>query len=249
VGAGIRLTDAGQLFLRDADVILKRLARLETRLKGLAAAPTQPLILNVGAGNNVSGLLMPSLLIRFRSNHPNIQVNLRSGDKKTLEKFVRSGRVDVAIVTNPTGASEYIIEPFLTRQLVALVLANSPLAQKREISIGELAGHPLVIRGRKEGSKVLRILTSMERHGVKLNIYMYCGSANMLKTAVRETNGIGILYEDVVESDLSNGEFRLFRIPGLRLTAKISLVYRRHRPLSAPARDFLALLRQWRQRS
>jgi LysR family hydrogen peroxide-inducible transcriptional activator len=188
---------------------------------------------------------MPSLLIEFRSNHPNIQVNLRTGEKQALQKLVSSGKIEVGVVTNPTRISGLVVEPFLKRELVGLVLASSPLARKRELNVAELAHHPLVIRGRREGMKVARILSCIESRGIKPNVFMYCDSANMLKTAVRETNGIGILYDDVIESDLSNGNFRLLKLSGLRLAANVSLVYRRDRPRSAPARDFLELLRQW----
>ncbi len=61
--------------------------------------------------------------------------------------------------------------------------------------------------------------------------------------------GIGIMYRDQVKSELKAGSLKTLRIAGLkRLTGKSFIVYRKGRPLSHNALDYLALLGGPRQK-
>jgi LysR family cyn operon transcriptional activator len=246
LGRGIRLTDAGQVFLRDADAILKQLSKLEAKLKGLNSGPAQFPTLTVGAGRNVSVYMLPSLSIQFRKIHPDTKLDLRSGNKETLHRLLSKREVEIALVTNPKRPRGVVVEPLYRRELTALVCVKSPLARKRELSASDLIRFPLMIRGSREGNKANTFLHHMAKHRLTADIFMHCDSADTLRAAVRETNGIGLLYKEVRKDPMINGEFRTVRLNGLRLEAKVAIVYRKDKPLSLPARDFVALLRQWR---
>ena len=78
---------------------------------------------------------------------------------------------------------------------------------------------------------------------------MECESGQAIMTAVMKGMGIGILYRDQVESELEAGSLKTLRIAGLkRINGKSFIVYRKGRPLSHNALDYLALLGGPRQK-
>jgi hypothetical protein len=55
---------------------------------------------------------------------------------------------------------------------------------------------------------------------------------------------LGILFQDMLIQETRNKLFKILEIPGLALTVQSYIVYYKDRPLSLPAKDFLALLRK-----
>jgi DNA-binding transcriptional LysR family regulator len=66
---------------------------------------------------------------------------------------------------------------------------------------------------------------------------------------VKNKIGLGILFQDMLIQEIRNKLFKVLEIPGLALTVQSYIVYYKDRPLSLPARDFLALLRKRVHRS
>ena len=61
--------------------------------------------------------------------------------------------------------------------------------------------------------------------------------------------GLGFLYWELLKSDVQNGLFKTISIPDLNFKFTTFILYRRDKPLSANAQDFLALLCQRRHKS
>ena len=57
--------------------------------------------------------------------------------------------------------------------------------------------------------------------------------------------GVGIIYRDIVESEVKRGELKIIKVPELKLTVDTFTIYHKESKLSPNARDFLTLLREW----
>ena len=244
-GRGIRLTEAGSLFLKDINTILRQVERLETRLKGFAAPARKITSLKIGGGHNVSTHLLPLLLAQFRKSHPDVELDLKSHPSRVIENLVARGKLEIGLITHPARISDVALEPFRKRSLVAVVCAQNPLARKKAITVSDLAQLPLVIRGAHEAKNNRTIFSLIERHGWKPNVIMHCDSSEAVRTAVRETMGVGFLYEDLVKV-AGHEDFKTLKLTGVRLGTQIFIAYPKDKALSPPAQDFLLLLRQWR---
>jgi DNA-binding transcriptional LysR family regulator len=75
---------------------------------------------------------------------------------------------------------------------------------------------------------------------------MRCESSEAVKTQVKMGVGLGMLYQDLIESDLKSGDFQVIRVPKLDFDSKSCIVYRKDRALSPNTQKFLSLLRHWR---
>ena len=158
-------------------------------------------------------------------------------------------QVEIGVITNPSNSCLLQLLPCREENVVIVVSAKHPLAKKFELSLAEVAQAPLIIRKEREG-RPSEFLRQIESQGFKLNILMECDdSGEAIKIAVLKGMGIGILYRDQVESELKAGALKILRIAGLkRINSKSFVVYRKDRPLSQNALDYLALLHGPRQK-
>ena len=98
-------------------------------------------------------------------------------------------------------------------------------------------------------SRTEDLLKRVQKHGLKPNIVMSCDSADTVKNAVKNGMGLGILYRDFIESDISQGSLKIIRVPGLNFYINSFIVYRKEKRFSANAQDFLLVLREYAQKT
>jgi len=247
VGRQIELTREGQLVQADIREILLRVERLGQRFKQAAPAPTGG-SLAVGGSHAPSVALIPSLLARFKESHPHTQIIFRTKSSRGIEKLVLQSQAEIGVITNPSNSRLLRLLPCREENIVVVVSAKHPLAKKFELSLAEVAQAPLIIKKGRQG-RPSEFLRQIESQGFRLNILMECESGQAIKIAVMRGMGIGILYRDQVESEFEAGSLKTLRIAGLkRINGKSFIVYRKGRPLSHNALDYLALLGGPRQK-
>jgi LysR family hydrogen peroxide-inducible transcriptional activator len=245
VGRQIELTREGQLVQADVREILLRVERLGQRFKQAALTGGS---LAVGGSHAPSVALIPSLLARFKESHSHTQIIFRTKSSRGIEQLVLQSQVEIGVITNPSNSRLLRLLPCREEDIVVVVSAKHPLAKKFELKLAEVAQAPLIIKKGRQG-RPSEFLRQIESQGFRLNILMECESGQAIKIAVMRGMGIGILYRDQVESELEAGSLKMLKIAGLkRINGKSFIVYRKGRPLSQNALDFLALLGGPRQK-
>jgi DNA-binding transcriptional LysR family regulator len=248
IGTGIALTRAGELFLREAKAIVSRAENLRSKLAGGSRLPAVA-SLTVGGGYSPSAVLLPTVLARFKETHPNVQLNLRTDNRRAVERLILDGQVDVAVLHNPPSNRFLTMESFRDELLVAFVTSGHPLARKRRLTAEDFRQVGFIIRkpavGIKTGKEYLQVL---RKHGFTTHIVMRCDSPEAVKMAVRRKMGVGILYNDAIADNTRKGEFKVLPLPADIGPGKTFIVYHRTRPLSALALEFLKLLRTYRDK-
>lgn len=240
-GQGIKITEEGSIFLSRARSILFEIDELRGIFKGNAVEKNSTLTI-IGS-ESPSASLLPQVLKVFNKSHPQVQAVLRTSESRMVEKMLLNSEAEIALGTNACYNPQIVLEPLRDEEVVAVVSTTSPLAKKRRLSLEELAYVPVV-------AKIGKIVRELQRQGVRLNIVMQCESVAALKGAVKAGIGLGFLYRDVVRSDLQDGYLKPIRIPELKkLDTKCFVLYKKDRPLSPIAKDFVELLRQWNRRS
>ncbi|MFK4850819.1 LysR family transcriptional regulator [Microbacterium sp. ZW T6_19] len=136
----VRLTEAGEAFVAQA---LIALAAAEAAREDAAAAGGQVIgTLRLGVIPTVAAIDVPSLIARFRAQHPSVRVELTVGNSDALTASVRNGELDVALLglredSSATGVSQRMLA---REQLVAAVPRAHRLAERRRLELSDLAG-------------------------------------------------------------------------------------------------------------
>jgi DNA-binding transcriptional LysR family regulator len=245
---GIELTPAGVAFLAQSQQILSQIQNLKVAMRS-KYAKSDATILRIGGTSAPSTSYLPMLLARFEKTHSDIQINLRTAGSWELAEMILSGELDLALTRNRVKYRGIITEPFGQAPIVACVSPKHPLAKVGRLTDDALRTYRFVTRRAAIGAPELSYLSieRLKRLGLTTpSTLMECDSAEAKVAAIKNHLGIGLMHRSYIESDLKNGELVEIAMPGGHMYWRTYIIYRKTEPLSAPARDFLKLLREYR---
>jgi DNA-binding transcriptional LysR family regulator len=244
---GIELTDAGRTVLSTVSQVLDQLDTLRKTLNPQLQTPVKTL--TIGANHNPSAGDVPSAIAAFQKIYSDIKVTFRTSSARAVEKWVRDGEVDVALIQNPSQSciADLYTEEFATDSLALFTSPAYPLTKKQRLSLADLAKLPLVVR---EGSGMTqKVLGLLRSHGLTPNVAVRCATRVAVRAAVRKKMGVGILFHSHLEEDIKRKGVKVLKIAGLpKLIGHSYIVYQKDNSLTAPANKFLALLRDMKAR-
>ncbi|MFQ5683849.1 MAG: LysR family transcriptional regulator substrate-binding protein, partial [Candidatus Binatia bacterium] len=133
--------------------------------------------------------------------------------------------------------------------LAVFVPRNHPLAKKQKVTWQDLEQTAFIARKRVRGrSTSNRFFENMRKLGFKPQVAMRCSSPEAVKAAVKRKMGIGILFKETIAPEVRKGEFKIIKLPVGNFEGQSFIVYRKDRPLSLNAQEFLALLRKSKEK-
>ncbi|WP_436498991.1 LysR family transcriptional regulator [Actinokineospora sp. HUAS TT18] len=137
---GVLLTEQGRTLLAHAEAVLDRLDL--ARRDAIALRETSAGRVRIGAFASADAALVPRSIAEFHRECPGVEVSLTEGRTPGLVEQVRTGRVDVAVVSLRAGAEvdgvrlrHLVDEPML----VALP-RDHRFARRRTVRLAELSG-------------------------------------------------------------------------------------------------------------
>lgn len=139
----VQPTEAGTAVLPHARAALQAVASVRAAADELAGLLRGHISAGTVAARGSADL--PGWLADFHRDHPGVEVTLTEDSSDNLAASLRSGKLDVAVIglagTVPPGLAAEVITD---RPLVAVTDAGHPLAARRNVRIGDLAGEPLI---------------------------------------------------------------------------------------------------------
>jgi DNA-binding transcriptional LysR family regulator len=140
----VSLTEAGHLLLRHAEAIVARLDAARADLAALSAGEAGTL--RVGTYQSVGQRIVPTLMRRFASSWPDVEVQLtETNTDQELVTLIERGDLDLTFADlrlwdGPFEAHDLLEDPYLL-----VVQADSPLAaRRRPPTLAEIAKLPLI---------------------------------------------------------------------------------------------------------
>jgi DNA-binding transcriptional LysR family regulator len=248
--SGVRTTAAGRALLAPARQALsaERAARMAVEeLTGLLRGR-----LVVGGSTIPAAYLVPPLLAEFHARHPEIRLQLSTGDSREVIERVQTAHVDVGIV----GADP---EPFGLDgvevgedRLVLVLPPRHPLAARPSLTVAEVVSQPLVLREEGSGTREAT-LRSLEAAGgpgnaSQLNVVCEVGSTETMKSFVRSGLGLAFVSALAVEEEIRTGSLVSVPVRSFQMRRVFHLASRKGDVLGPAARAFrdLALERRLR---
>lgn len=143
VGRSVQLTRAGSIFREHA-----RRALREIELAQVAIAEEEGLqrgTLTVGVVQTVNAYLVPEIVGRFSTLHPNMALRLDELSGPDIEAGVSSGLLDVGIGFVPVVSDHLEAQPLFEEDFVLVVASRHRFAKRRQLSLADLAEEPLVL--------------------------------------------------------------------------------------------------------
>ena len=136
-GRGVVLTEAGRTFRRYADAALAAIRQ------GVQAVSTGTL--RVGAISTAMGDHLPSLIVGFTQENPQITFEVTAGASRDILAGIEAGTLDVGICSFIPEFTGVRFEPLYTEPWVLVTPENHPLQRLgRPVTLAEIAQYPLL---------------------------------------------------------------------------------------------------------
>jgi DNA-binding transcriptional LysR family regulator len=226
----IRLTAAGEAALPHARAALAAVADARRAVEELTELVRGSVTLGTVTSHDVD---IPALLADFHADHPNVEITLSTDASDALIDDVRSGRLDVAIVSvgsdeRPAGLG---IEIVTDEAIEAAVCLTDPWATRSSVRLTELADRPLIALPVGAGIRH-RLDAAFTAAGVSARIAFEATTPPALADLAERGLGVAI-----VPSSVSRGRAGLHALaiePELR--GRLVLAWRSGGPMSPAAR-------------
>lgn len=152
-------TAAGEVYAAHARRVLEQVEAGATEARRAARGQTGSLRLGFVGSALIE--LLPSLLARFRSSHPGVDLECRELSTGQSGAALLAGDIDLAICRGaPTGdgAERLTAVPVAGDHLVAVCHRGHPFAGQPAISLDQLRGQPLIATPAADEPATVRVL-------------------------------------------------------------------------------------------
>ena len=217
--AGAVLIDHAARAFRVLDDAREAIQRLRGRVAGRVS---------LGTGATASIYLLPSLLRRVRSRHPELELVVVTGNAGEIAAAVSRGELDVGVVTLPVPAGRgLLVSPFYVDRLVAIAPPDRRWRRRAPMTAAELAHEPVILYER--GGTIRRVVDDWFRRGrATPRVAMELGNAEATKKLVGAGLGLSVVSEVAVKADVRAGALSMIPLrPALH--RRIGIVRRRDR--------------------
>ncbi len=189
---GVKLTPAGEIFLRHARVILRQVEYAKGEFATYTADDAGHI--RIFANTTAVTEFMPRLLARFMVERPAVTVDLQERATKEVVRGILDHSADIGIVAGPVPTEGLQALSFSTDRLVLVTPENHPLNGKRAIAFIDALEFDHI--GMDEGSTLHGFLIeTVKQFGRKLTIRVQMRSFEAMCRMIEAGVGVGILPE------------------------------------------------------
>lgn len=224
LGNKISLTEAGRVMLEHCERILAEYRNLEYSMHLLRNEYIGQL--RLGASTTIAQYILPPVLAAFTERFPKVKLTLIETNSRNVEQALQEHTIDLGLVEGVSRSPNLRYEAFLCDELVPVTSVAEVPEAKDDMSLEEFCRMPLVLRERGSGT-LEAIEAVLAEKGIKissLNVRMYLGSTEGIKTFLKYSHCMGIVSVFAIRNELEKRIFRITDIEGLRFQRRFCFV-------------------------
>ncbi|BFM20861.1 HTH-type transcriptional regulator CysB [Gilvimarinus japonicus] len=199
-----RITPAGEAILKTAGEILRKVESIKQVAQEFSNERKGSL--SIATTHTQARYALPHVIEEFIGQYPDVSLHMHQGTPMQISEMAADGTVDFAIATEALELfSDLVMMPCYRWNRCIVVPRDHPLAQLSELTLEEVAKHPIVtyVFGFTGRSKLDEAFISK---GLAPKVVFTAADADVIKTYVRLGLGIGIIakmaFEESDDSDL-----------------------------------------------
>ncbi|MGH1635669.1 LysR family transcriptional regulator [Enterococcus avium] len=232
----VKLTPAGELFLREIQPIIEEFESVEARLPDLEKQPP----LKIASCITYAQTELPQLLQRFSVNHPEAHFNVQVFPASESIARLETGEVDLAFIEGKVQQASFQAKKIADYRLCVVA---APDFAEEQLSLPELLQRPLLLRER--GSAVREAFESfVVLQGFKPFPIWESVDSQALVSAVKAGFGLSVLPYRLVKEEILLGKLTEVKITDWQLTNDITALVRKSRYQSRILAEFWKMLHQ-----
>lgn len=240
---GVRLSEAGRVFLAETEEVLAHVDRALDRARRLASGHLGTL--RVGLSEIIAAHHFISDGLReFREREPGVELDLRSSGSLQQIGAIKDGALDVGIVydahIDERDEGALALRKIGTGETMLAVCEGHRFAERESVAMAEIGDEPALWPLRKTAPRYYeRLMTACLDAGATPHIIQECTTNSIMLSLVASSMGVGFVTASPPLSTLHN--VRLVPISDLDLSFDVLLVSRA-RDNSAALRRFIHMM-------
>ncbi len=234
-------TPAGRQVYSASQEIIQRFKALELELqaKDQAIAGTVRLATVYSVGLHE----LPPYVKQFIQLYPQVNVHVEYARTNNIYEACLNNSIDFGIVAMPQRKPQLEVIRLRDAELVLVCSPEHELAKKRKVKLAQLQGEPFIaferdIPTRKEIDRILK------KYQVTVKNVMEFDNIETIKRSVEAGNGISILPETVVASEVRNQQLVALKFLDGTFTRSVGIIHRKGKVFSAAASEFIELVKK-----
>lgn len=201
---GIQLTPAGQQFLGRARRILRELESARSEISNQAAVEGA---VTLGLSPTLAPIIAPGCLEQVHRDFPDIALKVVEGFSSVMLEPLLSGRIDVAVLTNPPRVSGLRLEPAVAEEVV-VVTAPGVRGIQPFYTLDELCRTPLLVTS---GFRIV-VDDQLRKLGKQLAPGTEIDSVEAIRRIVARGLGVTVMPVSTYQDDIRAGRLDAFHI-------------------------------------
>lgn len=205
---GLRLTMAGEILSRHANLVLQDLERVRLEFDALRGLKSGHVEIATAEGATVD--LLPSVLKRMRDHYPQVTIGVTVQGSQSIPQALINSRADLGLAFAVPRSAEIRQLSVGHFRLGALVSPDHPLAERGSVNFATCAEHGLILA--KSELSIHHLLAPLhKRLGLLDKPPLQSNSMELARQMARHNMGVAFQTRVGVEADLQKGE--LLHIP------------------------------------
>ena len=207
---GVRLTTSGRDFLDHARTIMLEVSRASEHVRGKTQAPRGTVVM--GTSPTLAPLLLPGCVARARQQCPSVTLKVVEGFSPQLLDALLTGRLDLAVMTNPPRTTALALTPLCSEPLMVL---SPPGARgtRHAFSLAELCATPFIIT---VGLRTL-VEQQLAAFGVALRVEAEVDSVEAIRRLLISGVGMTIMPVSAFHDEIRTGQLAAYPIEDANL--------------------------------
>ena len=203
---GVTLTTSGELFLKQARLVLRQFDFLTVEMSNSEAGH-----IRLFANTTAVTEFLPELLARFLSERPSLTMDLQERLTNDIVRSVVDGTADLGIVSGDIGNEDLECIRFSTDRLMLATPSNHPLNDNESVQLSETLEFEHI--GLHEGSTLLDFLRrQFRRKGYDRSLRIQVRSFEAMCRLVEAGVGIGVVPESAARRHVQTMDIKLLAL-------------------------------------
>jgi LysR family transcriptional regulator, low CO2-responsive transcriptional regulator len=238
---GLRPTAAGLAAIDAAETIDERLRILDDEIEAITKGRRGTLRLGVVS---TAKYFAPRLMAGFSRKFPDIQLDLKIGNREEIIRSLGDHHFDIALMGRPPRDLPVNSLIFGDHPLVIIAPVDHPLADRRDIPKQEIAKENFLIREAGSGTRISLEIFFASLPSKLENLGSEMASNETIKQAVMAGMGIGFISAHTVEMELDFGKLVILDVVGTPIRRDWFSVWRTDRVFTPAMQIFNSFLRE-----
>ena len=236
----LHITEAGESLREYAAHIIQLFDAMEKGLRNWERLGP----LRIGASITIGAQFLPGYVQSFTALHPGAQIRATIGPSMLLEGKLLDNSLDFALMEGVPRSPVLNIEPYMEDHLTVICAANGPFQPGQKLTQAEFARQKFLLRESGSGTReeFERVIQSA---GLRITPIWEAMSTTALVNGVISGLGISVLPYRMVQGPLARGLIIAVEVEGLSFCRKFNIVYHRDKYLTASAKEFLDICRNF----